>query len=170
VEQARGRTRSVIRRPPQRGHHAGPLHENGTKCSRPQPSHRNHATPCSTTPHVRNSRNSRSTNGGRPPRRPASAAVRRKPSRCSRDDLVDHGVLGVSLLSRGSGFESLRARHSATGTYGVLTSFTLRRNAGFSAGCAVGIAHRWSCASHEHVVKRKASVAREGGIMGGESS
>jgi ribulose-5-phosphate 4-epimerase/fuculose-1-phosphate aldolase len=31
--------RSVIRRPPQLGHHPRPLHENGTRCSRPQPSH-----------------------------------------------------------------------------------------------------------------------------------
>ena len=30
--------RSVIRRPPQLGHHARPLHENGTRCSRAQPS------------------------------------------------------------------------------------------------------------------------------------
>jgi Binding-protein-dependent transport system inner membrane component len=70
-------------RPPQLGHHPRLLQENGTRCSRAQPSHRNRATPCSTTPHVRNSRNSRSTNCGRPAPSPASAAAPRKASRCS---------------------------------------------------------------------------------------
>jgi hypothetical protein len=85
-----------MRRPPQLGHHARPLHENGTRCSRAQPSHRNRATPCSNTPHVRNSRNSRSTNCGRPAPSPASATARRKVLQVLGDDLVEHGVLGVS--------------------------------------------------------------------------
>jgi len=44
--------------PPQLGHHPRRLHENGVRCSRLQPSHRDRTTPSSNTPHVRNSRNS----------------------------------------------------------------------------------------------------------------
>ncbi len=65
-----------MRRPPQLCQNPRPLQENGRRRSSPQPAHRNRAKPFASTPHVRNSRNSRSTNRGKP------APSRSPPLRC----------------------------------------------------------------------------------------
>jgi hypothetical protein len=49
-----------MRRPPQLGQKPRPLHENGTKRSKPQPAQRRRAKPWASTPQVRNARSSRS--------------------------------------------------------------------------------------------------------------
>ncbi len=65
------------------GQNPRPLHEKGTKRSSPQPAHRNRAKPFASTPHLRNSRNSRSTNDGTSaPSRRRAASVRNV-SKCS---------------------------------------------------------------------------------------
>jgi len=76
--------RSVILRPPQLGQNPRPLHENGTSRSNAQVSHRTRAKPWASTPHVRKSRNSRSTNSGRCVPPAARAASARNVSKCSR--------------------------------------------------------------------------------------
>jgi hypothetical protein len=78
------RARSAMRRPPQLGQNPRPLHEKGTRRSRPQPSHRNRAKPPASHPQRRKSRNSRSTNAGSPRPSRAWAASARNVSTWSR--------------------------------------------------------------------------------------
>src|SRR5438552_8761638 len=73
-----------MRRPPQLGQKPRRLHENGTRRSKAQLSHRTSAKPRLSAPHVRNSRNSRSTKRGSPPPSLRSATSRKKVSRFSR--------------------------------------------------------------------------------------
>ncbi len=56
---------SVMRRPPQLGQKPRPLQENGTSRSTAQSAHRRRAKPCASTPQVRKSLNSCSTNPGK---------------------------------------------------------------------------------------------------------
>ena len=70
--------------PPQLGQKPRPLQEKGRRWSRPHPSQRRRAKPWSRIPHVRKSRNSSSTNRGRPAPSVRSAASRRNASRCVR--------------------------------------------------------------------------------------
>jgi len=93
--------RSAMRRPPQLGQNPRPLHENGTSRFRPQSSHRTRANPRASTPHPRNSRNSCSTNRGRPRPSRARAAAARKASRQIQDDSIEGRVRGLPRLVAG---------------------------------------------------------------------
>jgi len=70
-----------IRRPPQLGHTARALQENGTRRSAWQSSQRKRAKPRAQTPQPKNWRNSRSTNVGTSP---ALSAAARNVARCAR--------------------------------------------------------------------------------------
>lgn len=68
---------SAVQRPPQLGDSAGPLQENGTSRSRPQPSQRNGANPPASQPHRSKLMNASSTNRGSPaPLRIVAASAR----------------------------------------------------------------------------------------------
>src|SRR5437762_11877512 len=91
-----------MRRPPQLGQKPRRLHENGTRRSNAQFSHRTRANPRPSAPHVRNSRNSRSTKRGSPPPSVRSAASRKKVSRFSRTTRWRTVLRGPGLI-RGDG-------------------------------------------------------------------
>jgi hypothetical protein len=92
--------RSAVRRPPRDGQNPPPLHENATSWFSPHVAHRNRANQFAKTPHVRNSRNSCSTNRGSPSPSCRATASARNVSKCSRDDPIGCVVNRLPRLGR----------------------------------------------------------------------
>ena len=95
--------RSAIRRPPQLGRTPLPLHENGSNRSNAQSPQRIRAKPCASTPQVRKSLNSCSTNSGRGGAVRVTLGGLEEGVKVLVDHAVQHGVLGIAWpVARGA--------------------------------------------------------------------
>src|SRR5439155_11886107 len=174
-----------MRRPPQLGQKPRRLHENGTRRSKAQLSHRTRAKPRLSAPHVRNSRNSRSTKRGSPPPSLRSATSRKTVSKFSR---TTRWRTGSSALSTTRPPASLKRSCSAGTSYPVLSKRPQARQhlavphavgSGLAGNDVVEVAHGKTLHLHAtapgvrkgfDTVRRKDQVEVEGGRSWAERS